>query len=558
MASSAKELKALITLAGKIDPSLQKAMLDAASKTRKVSTDMGLLQLMSKKAGGGISKFAQDTVPGVKQLVELRKNNQLVGASFNSLGKLAKIGAKTVAVSLAALTVAGMAAFTAVGKQGLQTASDLAEVQNVVNVSFGENAATIDSWSKSLLNAYGLSELSSKKYSSTLGSMLKSSGIAGDQMLVMSQNLTMLSGDMASFYNLQNEDAFDKLRAGISGETEPLKQLGINMSVANLEAFALSQGIKKNYDSMNQAEQMTLRYNYIMQATSDAQGDFARTSDSMANQQKLIKENFSQLAGKIMTSALPAVSSMMAGLNGMMGSMDTEALGGFVASIADLVVQMMPIAMQLLPIISDALMALLPPLLEIIKLILPPLTEFFKLLVSMASTTLTNMATIIGKIAGFFGGSGGGPTPAPTPIPNQVGGNMSTFAIGGFANRPSIFGEAGLEAAIPIKPGNPRSLKLLARTAELLGIQARKEKPVGMALKTNIQGLGEQNSPSLFTRAAEKLRARKSGSITIHYAPVIRGNKAEIEPLLRNHVMDLRAMLEAHDNTGRRLSFDCE
>ena len=95
---------------------------------------------------------------------------------------------------------------------------------------------------------------------------------------------------MASFYNLNSDEAFAKIRSGISGETEPLKQLGINMSVANLEAYAMAQGIDKSYDSMTQAEQVMLRYNYLLSVTGDAQGDFARTSGSFANQQKLLKE----------------------------------------------------------------------------------------------------------------------------------------------------------------------------------------------------------------------------------------------------------------------------
>ena len=111
--------------------------------------------------------------------------------------------------------------------------------------------------------------MQAKKYTSTLGAMMKSSGLTGKAVTSMSTDLAGLAADMASFYNLDFETAFEKIRSGISGETEPLKQLGINMSVANLEAYALSQGITKSYESMTQAEQVTLRYNYLMQATRD-------------------------------------------------------------------------------------------------------------------------------------------------------------------------------------------------------------------------------------------------------------------------------------------------
>ena len=119
-------------------------------------------------------------------------------------------------------------------KTGIDYASDLAEVQNVVDVTFGSATEAINSWSKECLAAYGMNEVSAKRYAGTIGAMLKSSGLAGDAIVDMSKDMVGLAGDMASFYNLDLETAFEKIRSGISGETEPLKQLGINMSVATL------------------------------------------------------------------------------------------------------------------------------------------------------------------------------------------------------------------------------------------------------------------------------------------------------------------------------------
>ena len=200
-------------------------------------------------------------------------------------------------------------------KNGIDYASDLAEVQNVVDVSFGKSAASINDWSQKALEAYGLNEVTAKRYNGTLGAMLKSTGIAGDSVVDMSEKLTGLSGDMASFYNLDANAAFEKIRSGISGETEPLKQLGINMSVANLEAYALSQGITTAYDKMSQAEQTMLRYNYLMSVTSDAQGDFARTSDSWANQTRLLSENWTEFVGKMAANLLPTLTAGVSALN---------------------------------------------------------------------------------------------------------------------------------------------------------------------------------------------------------------------------------------------------
>lgn len=200
-------------------------------------------------------------------------------------------------------------------KTGIDYASDLAEVQNVIDVTFGSATEAINSWSKECLAAYGMNEVSAKRYAGTIGAMLKSSGLAGDAIVDMSKDMVGLAGDMASFYNLDLETAFEKIRSGISGETEPLKQLGINMSVANLEAYALSQGITTAYNEMSQAEQVMLRYNYLMSTTADAQGDFARTQDSYANQTRLLSESWLEFTGVMAEQLLPVLTTIVSWLN---------------------------------------------------------------------------------------------------------------------------------------------------------------------------------------------------------------------------------------------------
>ncbi len=221
--------------------------------------------------------------------------------------------------ALKAVSIASAVASTAVGIVGykaLELASDLTEVQNVVDTTFGEMSGAIDSWAKDAITQFGLSELEAKKFNGTMGALLKSSGITGTELQTMSTTLSGLAGDMASFYNLDTQTAFDKLRAGISGETEPLKQLGINMSEANLEAFALSQGITTSTKSMSQAEKTALRYNYIMMASADAQGDFNKTLEtSFANQKRVLSTNISQTLATVMKNALPYAVSFTKELN---------------------------------------------------------------------------------------------------------------------------------------------------------------------------------------------------------------------------------------------------
>ena len=185
------------------------------------------------------------------------------------------------------------------GKEAIEAASALEEVQNVVDVTFGESASVINNWAKTAGDAFGLTETQAKKYASTIGAMMKSSGVAGSEINKMSTDLAGLAADMASFYNLDFDEAFQKISSGISGETQPLKALGINLSVANLNAFALEKGLGKTFEQMDSGEQTMLRYQYIMSATADAQGDFARTSDGYANGMRKMETVIEELKSKL-------------------------------------------------------------------------------------------------------------------------------------------------------------------------------------------------------------------------------------------------------------------
>lgn len=226
-------------------------------------------------------------------------------------------------------------------KDGVELASNLQEVQNVVDTTFGAGATQIYEWSNAAAESFGMSSLSAQKFNGTLGAMLKSMGITDEAVMKMSTDMVGLAGDMASFYNLDIEQAFDKIRAGISGETEPLKQLGINMSVANLEAYALANGIETAYEKMSQAEQAQLRYNYLMSVTADAQGDFAKTSDSYANQQRILQLNIENLSATIGQSLLPVLNETITLVNDKLPEAGPaieklgESLGGMLEFVID-------------------------------------------------------------------------------------------------------------------------------------------------------------------------------------------------------------------------------
>ena len=200
------------------------------------------------------------------------------------------------------------------GKSMFTLGSDVTEVENVVDVAFGGMAQSAYDFAKTAQEQFGLSELSALRYSGILMSMFNASGIAQRDAAEMSTTLTGLAGDLASFYNIDQEDAFTKLRSALAGEVEPMRALGVDMTVASMEAYALSQGITESWQSMSQAEKVMLRYNYLMSVTSAQQNDFQRTQASFANQTRLLTLNLQQLAATLgqglIAAVLPAVTAL--------------------------------------------------------------------------------------------------------------------------------------------------------------------------------------------------------------------------------------------------------
>lgn len=217
-------------------------------------------------------------------------------------------------------------------------ASDLEEVQNVVDVSFGSMADQVEAFANTAVRSYGMSALTAKQMASTFMAMSNGMGIAQEAGKNMSLQLTALAGDMASFYNVEQNIAQTALNSVFTGETESLKKFGIVLTETNLQAFALSQGITKSYQSMSQAEKVALRYNYVLNATKNAQGDFARTSGSWANQIRILKEQWSQFLGilgkgliQILTPMVKALNQMLASLISI-GNAITKVFGGKVTN----------------------------------------------------------------------------------------------------------------------------------------------------------------------------------------------------------------------------------
>lgn len=165
-----------------------------------------------------------------------------------------------------------------VGKQCLELGSDLAEVQNVVDVTFPHMANQVDEFAKNAATSFGLSETMAKKFTGTFGAMAKAFGFTEQEAYEMGKSLTGLSGDVASFYNISQDEAYTKLKSVFTGETESLKDLGIVMTQSSLDAYALANGFGKTTNAMTEAEKVSLRFAFVQNQLSAASGDFARTS----------------------------------------------------------------------------------------------------------------------------------------------------------------------------------------------------------------------------------------------------------------------------------------
>lgn len=198
------------------------------------------------------------------------------------LNALAKKAASTLA---AAFSVKKLVDF---GKSCIEMGSDLAEVQNVVDVTFGKLTGKVDEFAKSAAMQFGLSETMAKKYIGTFGSMAEAFGFSEKQAFEMSKTLTGLAGDVASFYNISQDEAYTKLKSVFSGETETLKDLGIVMTQSALDAYAMANGFGKVTKKMTEQEKVSLRYAFVQSQLTNATGDFYRTQDSWANQSRIL------------------------------------------------------------------------------------------------------------------------------------------------------------------------------------------------------------------------------------------------------------------------------
>ena len=233
-------------------------------------------------------------------------------------GMLGKIGK----AALAAFSVKAVVDFT---KSCLELGSNLTEVQNVVDVTFGNLNTQVDEFAKNAINQFGLGQTVTKKYVGTFGAMAKAFDFNNQAALEMSETLTGLVGDVASFYNLSSDEAFTKLKSVFTGETETLKDLGIVMTQTALDQYALENGFGKTTSAMTEQEKTALRYQFVLDKLSLAQGDFARTSDSWANQTRVLSLRFDELKATLGQGFINLFTPIVKGINWVISKLQVLA-----------------------------------------------------------------------------------------------------------------------------------------------------------------------------------------------------------------------------------------
>lgn len=306
-------------------------------------------QLMSELSKA--PKVSQNLIDMTNALAKLARTGASSGRAANALGiglntytkstHKASRGTKGLASALGKMYATYWLLFRFVGKIGdsITIASDLVEVQNVVDTVFGDMSSKVEEYAQNSIKQFGMSELSFKQYASRFQAMGSAMGIdtssiesansflnkatggyvgLSDSMADVSLTLTQLTADMASFYNVSQKDVAEDLSAIFTGETRPLRTYGLDLTQATLAEWAMKNGLDANVQSMSQAEKTMLRYQYVLANTTSAQGDFARTAGTWANQIRILQEQIKKFASVIGTGFIAAFKPFVQTLNKVM------------------------------------------------------------------------------------------------------------------------------------------------------------------------------------------------------------------------------------------------
>ena len=270
-----------------------------AAKIREVATAVKPLADEMEKVSSGFSSFPAKIQKLLNATNKIPNSNKKASVSFTDIFHKARLVVN---------------AFKAVGDSiysFIKASSDHTEAVNLFTVSLGEYADGAKGYAEAVSDIMGINTTEWLESQGIFMTLATGFGVASDRAQIMSQNLTQLGYDLSSFFNIDVDDAMQKLQSGLSGELEPLRRIGYDLSQAKLEATALELGIDKSVSSMTQAEKAQLRYYAIMTQVTTAQGDMARTLDASANQMRVLKAQFEMTAKSIGNIFIPALQAIL-------------------------------------------------------------------------------------------------------------------------------------------------------------------------------------------------------------------------------------------------------
>lgn len=295
--------------------------------SEQISKLMSLFQKGAKLVWSNYTKYGKSSIQTISNLFKStlqktfqgsRKLNEVLGLSKGT----SEVDSVTQALSQLKSQLLGIAGISISFKTILGTteaSSELVEVQNVVHTVFGDLEDSVNTFAESASNAFGLTEFQAKKFSSIFGSMFKTSGVSVEASRDMGESLTALSADLASFFDADFTEAFDKVKSGLAGMIMPLRAYGIDLSVASMKQYMLDKGLQATWADLSIAQKQMVRYNYMLEHTTDMQGDFSDTVGSWANQLRLLKNQLRELAVIMGSFVEKVIYPLIVHLNSLLG-----------------------------------------------------------------------------------------------------------------------------------------------------------------------------------------------------------------------------------------------
>ena len=295
----------------------QQAINQTEAKAELLRQKLAALEeLGTEKTSAEYQRLEKQLVETEAAAEQARKQLQSINQiRLDHLNKGLDEAARRLSTAGNALTAGLTVPLAAAGVASVNFSSDMQEAINKVEVAFGGAADSVKEWSSTTLNSIGLAQGTALDMAALFGDMATSMGYSQDAAAQMSMALVNLAADLASFKNIGIDQASTALKSIFTGETESLKELGVVMTQANLEAYALAEGYTTAYTAMDQAQQVAVRYQYVLANTQNAQGDFARTSDSTANQLRIFRESLKEAAATAGDELLPVITPIIGKLN---------------------------------------------------------------------------------------------------------------------------------------------------------------------------------------------------------------------------------------------------